>query len=190
MSTNVYIWTYQYKDIEGNTKFGLASSPNKPDPSHPFIEGTLKTVSEEDAKYLSINPDTGQVFDIRTDPTYLENLKQEKIKNLQDQTFNYITKYMPLWKQNSWAQYMRCYDKMQSGISLSPAEQQVINDMTDNLSQDPTEVYKKCQNALAWIIECKTIHKQVEDKINSCTSYEEVENINIAEEAKYPPFNI
>jgi len=186
MDNKVYVWVHEYEDTEGNVQYTIAASPTYPTPDelgNRLVTG-IKEYDMSELEYLAVDPTTKQIIDLRDSESFLDEKKNELLDNLKEQTYNYITKYMPLWRQNSWSEFVRCYDKMQT-MSLTKAEQLTITEMTNKFKLSPSEVYSRCQKALEWIIQCKLADEAMEEKINACFKWDDLKQIDITQ-TEYP----
>ena len=135
-------------------------------------------------QHLSLEPswilevDSSLQFDLRFD-----ELKAYKIKLLKKQTYDYVVKYLPEWKQIKWMEYARIYEKLQAEETLTNREQLTYNAIVA-AGPSAAEIYAIVLAMINWIQSCISINDAKEYIILNATTVDQISSIDIS--CQYP----
>lgn len=136
-------------------------------------------------EYEDVIADVENMREKLDDPYFgktLDEAKVYKLADIKNKTFNFISVYMPQWRQLKWNEYIKIYEKQEMGETLTPLEQAVYNGFPDD-DETYFSCYEDALTAMNWILQCVAVNNQKEAEYKAASSIEEMKRIG---DAVYP----
>jgi hypothetical protein len=105
-----------------------------------------------------------------------------KLETTNASTFQTIDIHLPQWKQAKWNNFIRIYEKKESGETLTSLEQ-TIYDTSLKDGQTHLSRYEGAIEAMKWLIKCTAVNNRQKAKLRKAKSVKEIKSIP---EASYP----
>lgn len=168
-----------YIDYEPDKKVFFKSNKGNFEPLSNEWDGEI-------SEYESVIACVSGMKEKRDDPYFgmkLDAAKAYRLNAVKQLTYRTIIQQMPEWKQIRWNEYMRLFEKVDSGGTLTPVEQSIYDAFPD-AGETHAGCYGDCLTASRWIHQCIALNDQKENEIGKARSLKALKEIK---NPAYPP---